>query len=223
MHHWIEGAPDLEAVYNNICEHLDSMSGYTPTRDRVFRVYEMLKPEDVKVIIVGQDPYKTYQGTHYADGIAFSLGLTSGHDDPDSGTFGIGGSQRTIEKALGKQLRSRDLEYLVRQGVLLINSYCTTTCVGKDRHTFWAPFTIGILRRAYNARHSLGLSLFSWGSVGRDLCIRSRIHNLSNVTYSHACHPSPHNESEYSSVPEDKRFAKCNHFQYMELLGIKFN
>ena len=45
----------------------------TPTHEDVFRAFEMVKPEDVKVVIIGQDPYPTPGD---ADGLSFSTRAT---------------------------------------------------------------------------------------------------------------------------------------------------
>lgn len=87
-----------------------------PEKEKVFSALDLVAPEDVKVVIVGQDPYHT---PGQAQGLAFSL--------PD--TAKTQPSMRNILKELyddtGIERTSQDLTNWTTQGVLLLNRSLT--------------------------------------------------------------------------------------------------
>lgn len=87
-----------------------------PEKEKVFSALDLVAPEDVTVVIVGQDPYHT---PGQAQGLAFSL--------PD--TAKTQPSMRNILKELyddtGIERTSQDLTNWTTQGVLLLNRSLT--------------------------------------------------------------------------------------------------
>lgn len=85
-----------------------------PTQENVMRALDMVAPDDVKVVILGQDPYHTPE---VASGLAFSV---------DAGVK-LPPSMRNIRKELvsdigGEEPVTGDLTPWARQGVLLLNT-----------------------------------------------------------------------------------------------------
>lgn len=80
-----------------------------PKSDEVFKIYKLLSPKDIKVVIIGQEPY--YNGN--ADGIAFSC------------KDNISPSLQKMFEAIPNCSYNINLERWVKQGVFLINSYLT--------------------------------------------------------------------------------------------------
>jgi uracil-DNA glycosylase len=208
MEYWLNDSPDLRAAYNNIVEYLDRQINYTPERHNVFRMFEMIKPEAVRVVIIGQDPYKAYNGVHYADGIAFSL-------KSNDNEF-IGGSQINMSASLGKPLRHYQFDYLIHQGVLMLNSALTTPMT-KGTHDYWKPFTVGILRKLLNMSVGKYIIIRSWGGKAREIANIAGVIDYPSADYKTTCHPSPRNMGEDSNIPLDKQFIKCNHLQEISL------
>lgn len=87
-----------------------------PAKEKVFAALELVAPEDVKVVIIGQDPYHT---PGQAQGLSFSL--------PDGAKTQP--SMRNILKELkddiGIERDSQDLTGWAKQGVLLLNRSLT--------------------------------------------------------------------------------------------------
>lgn len=92
-----------------------------PRRDLVFRAFHLVEPDEVCVILVGQDPYPGLHphspGEGVADGVAFSA---RGLPLPKS-------LERMLDNQLDEGLVTRlptdsDLEPWARQGVLLLNT-----------------------------------------------------------------------------------------------------
>ena len=86
-----------------------------PARRLMFNAFELTPVEDVKVVIIGQDPYHQ---PHQAMGLSFSV--PTGVKLPPS----LVNIYKEIESDLGIKMRNDgDLTYLAKQGVLLINAY----------------------------------------------------------------------------------------------------
>ena len=111
-----------------------------PSTDRVFRALNLCTPDNIKVIMAAQDPYNALwkDGGNIADGLAFSCGLTK---SPQPSLRNI---YKGIKKTVGSSTmeeQSWDLEYLAKQGVLLINSTLTVRSNYANSHKgLWTEF-----------------------------------------------------------------------------------
>ncbi|MCQ2793201.1 MAG: uracil-DNA glycosylase [Bacilli bacterium] len=87
-----------------------------PPRNLMFNAFNLIDPLDVKVVIIGQDPY---HNPNQAMGLSFSVPL--GIKLPPS----LINIYKEIENDLGVKMNydSGDLTYLGKQGALLINAY----------------------------------------------------------------------------------------------------
>lgn len=189
---------ELESIYNDVMLELTKRdpSTYTPDVSNIFRAFELVRPEDIKIVIVGQDPYPKKYGQHIADGLCFS-------------SYEIQPSLKNIEKALLKSglikkgFSSGHLSKWAQQGILLLNKYLTHS--GRQMDTFWAPFTSCILNRICRQNRDIFVCL--WGNkakeMGEYLPDNPKIHIL------RWAHPSPYNVK----LPEEFRFENCNHFK----------
>lgn len=91
----------------------------TPIAEDVFKAYELTRPENVKVVIIGMDPY--YNGS--AMGLAFSVNPEFGKIPPS-----LKNIFKVIEKNIGKPSKcskTGDLTYWAEQGVFLLNASLT--------------------------------------------------------------------------------------------------
>lgn len=111
---------------------------YPPVRDR-FRALELLDPDDVTVIILGQDPY---HGAGEAHGLAFSVPV--GVKMPPS--------LRNIFREVADDIKipmsqSTDLTRWSRQGVLLLNTALTVAPgkPGSHANSGWKRVTDAII------------------------------------------------------------------------------
>lgn len=107
----------------------ESRVATTPHRRDIFKVFYMMDPHNIKVVIFGQDPYYTIDkisGQYQANGISFSV--NEGQEVPIS--------LKHIYEELVKEYREAGMEYVVpphgvldywiSQGVFLINRALTT-------------------------------------------------------------------------------------------------
>ena len=106
----------IELVENIYEGYYGNKKPIYPEKEKVFSALDLVAPESVKVVIVGQDPYHT---PGQAQGLAFSL--------PD--TAKTQPSMRNILKELyddiGIERTSQDLTNWTTQGVLLLNRSLT--------------------------------------------------------------------------------------------------
>lgn len=92
-----------------------------PPRDTVFRAYELVKPANVRVVIIGLEPYPqvtTGPSVHtVADGLAFSSSVSSHPASLRSLFYNL-----WVHDHLAKPPPTADLKSWARQGVLLVNA-----------------------------------------------------------------------------------------------------
>lgn len=176
-----------------------------PPKNQLFRALELCAPEDVRVVIVGQDPY---HGDGQANGLSFSV--ASGVKIPPS--------LRNIYKALPKEsgdssLReSGDLESWARQGVLMLNAVLSVRAHYPASHASkgWEKFTDAILKVVGENQSQVVYML--WGAYAQQKA--KNVDKDKNLILE-SVHPSP--LSAYKGWFDAHHFAKAN-----EYLG-KFN
>ncbi len=111
-----------------------------PPPAKVFRAFELTKPEDVKVVILGQDPYHT---PGVADGLAFSSQPQNPVPPSLLNMF------KEIESEFGiKCERNPDLTRWATQGVLLLNVSLSVGAGQANSHVDfgWHMFTDAVIR-----------------------------------------------------------------------------
>ena len=152
---------------------------YPPGR-QIFKAFELTPLPDVKVVILGQDPY---HGPGQAMGLCFSV--------PDSvpAPPSLKNIFREIETDCGIRMSgSPNLEPWARQGVLLLNAILTVRAGAPASHGSigWQTFTDAVIR--YISTHLEGVVFLLWGNFARgkrELIDTTRHHVLE------AAHPSP--------------------------------
>jgi uracil-DNA glycosylase len=162
--------------------HAEKAAGeriYPPGRD-IFKAFELTPVDQVKVVILGQDPY---HGPGQAMGLCFSV--------PDSvpAPPSLKNIFREIETDCGVRMSgSPNLEPWARQGVLLLNAILTVRAGAPASHgaISWQTFTDAVIR--YISTHLEGVVFLLWGNFARskrELIDTTRHHVLE------AAHPSP--------------------------------
>ena len=131
---------------------------FIPSKDSIFRCLE-LEPSEVKVVILGQDPYPN--PTH-AMGLAFSVN-SSIKPLPAS----LNNIFKELDSDLGIKRSNGDLSEWASQGVLLLNRSLTVIPKLSDSHSDigWHEFTEEVIR-VVAARGAIGVL---WGKQAQDL------------------------------------------------------
>lgn len=126
---------DFEDIILALAKQTKDGKRFTPTLKNIFRAFEECPYNELKVVIVGQDPYP---GLNQADGIAFSL------KDADVMQPSLEYILKAINKTVYNGVKAsvdKDLTRWANQGVLLLNTALTTN-IGKigQHYLIWRPF-----------------------------------------------------------------------------------
>ncbi len=127
-----------------------------PHPKNIFRAFEMCAPTDIKVVILGQDPYHT---PGVADGLAFST--IPGNQVPPS----LQNIFKEIQEEFGGPIdKNPDLTRWAEQGVLLLNASLSVQSGMANSHADygWHQFTDAVIKAiSDNTEHVVFLL---WGA-----------------------------------------------------------
>ncbi len=178
---------------------------YPPGKD-IFRAFDCCSFEDIKVVIIGQDPY---HGPGQANGLCFSV--AEGITMPPS----LKNIFKEIAQDLGKPLpASGDLGRWAEQGVLLLNATLTVraSSPGSHQNKGWEEFTDAAIRKVSDEKQNVVFLL--WGAYAQK---KGEIIDRSKHLVLMSAHPSP--------FSADRGFFGCRHFskanQYLKSKGLK--
>lgn len=165
-----------------------------PKGKYIFRAFDACPFDDVKVVILGQDPYPTRGHAH---GLCFSC---------DENVWPLPKSLKNIFKELEADLGippadNGDLNRWAAQGVLLLNSVLTVQEGKTDSHKGkgWEQFTDAVIN-ALNERKE-GVVYLLWGS--KAIKKATNVDRSKNLVLT-APHPSP--------LSAHRGFFGCKHF-----------
>lgn len=115
----------------------------------VFRAFRLCPYRDLKVVIIGQDPYpQTVKGRPVAQGVAFANNAATAKDSLSPSLRVLMESVIDFSVPHGRITFAPDLEKWERQGVLLLNSALTCEAGRPGSHTLlWRPFMVSFLER----------------------------------------------------------------------------
>ncbi len=173
-----------------------------PPKEQVFSALKLTEFSEVKVVILGQDPY---HGPKQANGLCFSVNA----DQP------LPPSLRNIYKELAsdigcQQPANGDLSSWAKQGVLLLNTVLTVEAAKANSHKGrgWESFTDEVIKSLNKASHPIVFLL--WGSQAQ--AKSSLIKNPKHTILS-APHPSP--------LSAHRGFFGCKHFSKTNQLLVE--
>ena len=176
-----------------------------PAHPDVFRAFHLTSFANLKVVILGQDPY---HGVGQANGLCFSV--STGVSFPPS----LQNIFKELEDDLGiSKPQSGDLAAWAEQGILLLNTTLTVRQGAPASHQGkgWETFTDEVIRCISQTKEKIVFVL--WGASAR------RKKSLIDVT-KHTCiesvHPSP--LSAYRGFFGSKPFSRIN--QLLRQQGI---
>jgi uracil-DNA glycosylase len=182
----------------------------------VLEAFRYAEPKDIRVIIIGQDPYP--QASH-ACGLSFSRPRPASIH-PSS----LGNIYKACERAgLEEPPAHGDLRGWARQGVLLLNTFLTKTAIfrvesgrakvisnkNKKMHAFWGDYTRAVLEEvlAINPK----CCVFLWGVPAAERFGGAEAKFAPGGShFLRYAHPSPINGSS--------NFAECDHFERAKAL-----
>lgn len=170
-----------------------------PPADDIFNAFHFTPLADVKVVILGQDPYHEEGQAH---GLCFSV--KKGVDIPPS----LQNIYKELNADLGCTIPNHGyLEKWAHQGVLMLNTVLTVRAHAANSHKGigWEEFTDAAIRILNEIDRPIVYLL--WGRPAR--MKKSMLNNPKHLILE-AAHPSP--LSAYNGFFGCRHFSKCNDF-----------
>jgi len=193
-----------EDIQSNYFQDLNKFIDYKykhltifPEYKDIFRAFNLLTPSEIKVVIIGQDPY---HGKDQANGLAFSV----------SDECKIPPSLKNIFKELVDDTgcnkpKNGNLSSWSKKGVLLINSVLTVEEAKPNSHKDkgWEVFTDSLIEKL--SIHFTNLVFILWGSQSQK---KVKLIDENKHLVLKAPHPSP--LSSYRGFFGSKPFSQTN-------------
>ncbi|MCR1872940.1 MULTISPECIES: uracil-DNA glycosylase [Mammaliicoccus] len=190
QHDFSEMEAFLEEAYQNTTVY--------PARENVYQAFDLTPLDNVKVVILGQDPY---HGPNQAHGLAFSV-------QPDA-KFppSLRNIYKELESDIGCKRTSPHLQDWAKEGVLLLNTVLTVEAHKAHSHKNigWEIFTNEIIKSI--SRELEDVVFILWGKPAQEkikLIDTERHHIIKSV------HPSP--LSAHRGFFGSKPFSETNQF-----------
>lgn len=165
---------------------------YPPAKN-IFSAFDLTLFENVKVVLLGQDPY---HGPGQAHGLCFSV--PDGVRPPPS----LGNIFKELKTDLGIPIPSNgNLQKWARQGVLLLNATLTVRAntPGSHQQKGWEKFTDAVIKTL--SEEKSGLVFLLWGKYAQ---AKEALIDKTKHLVLKAAHPSP--------FSADSGFFGCRHF-----------
>ncbi len=179
-------------------EYLSNKTIYPPPKF-LFHAFNMTPFDQVKVVILGQDPY---HGPKQAHGLCFSV--QKGVKIPPS----LVNIYKEIENDLGiPRPDTGNLDHWAKQGVLMLNATLTVEArkAGSHQKKGWEEFTDAVIKVLSDKKNNL--VFFLWGAYAQK---KGSIVDSNKHLILKAPHPSP--LSAHRGFLGCGHFSKCNHY-----------
>jgi uracil-DNA glycosylase len=176
-----------------------------PNMFDIFNALKISSYEDVRVVILGQDPY---HGEGQAHGLSFSV--KPGISTPPS----LLNMYKELQSDLGCYIPNNGfLEKWAKQGVLLLNTALTVRANSANSHKGmgWETFTDSIIKHLNNREEPVIFMLWGNNAKSKKPLILNKRHIILE-----AAHPSP--LSAFSGFFGCKHFSKAN--EQLENMGF---
>lgn len=172
--------PYFVSLVNTLHKEKENGCVIYPKGGDIFKAFELTPLDQVKVVILGQDPY---HNPGQAMGLSFSV--------PDSmpAPPSLKNIFKEIESDLGIRMSgSPNLEPWARQGVLLLNAILTVRANSPASHSSlgWQEFTDAVIRHL--SENCEGIVFLLWGNFARS---KRPLIDTGKHYVLEAAHPSP--------------------------------
>jgi uracil-DNA glycosylase len=177
---------------------------YPPGKE-IFRAFDACNFENLKVVIIGQDPY---HGPGQANGLCFSVRPDVKMPPSLVNIF------KEIKNDLGKSIPTNgDLGRWAEQGVLLLNATLTVreSQPGSHQKQGWEEFTDSIIQKVSHEKEHVVFLL--WGAFAQK---KGEMIDRKKHLVLMSAHPSPFSATGFFGC---KHFSKTN--EYLRSKGLK--
>lgn len=196
--------PYFQQLIEFVKSEYNTNTVYPPGKE-IFKAFDSCDFEQVKVVIIGQDPY---HGPGQANGLCFSV--RDGVRMPPS----LVNIFKEIKVDLNKPIpASGDLERWANQGVLLLNATLTVraSTPGSHQNKGWETFTDAVIKTISDQKENLVFLL--WGAYAQK---KGEVIDRNKHLVLMSAHPSP--------FSADRGFFGCKHFSkanaYLKSKGL---
>ena len=196
--------PYFNALIDFVKQEYRTQTIYPPGKE-IFKAFDCCDFADVKVVIIGQDPY---HGPGQANGLCFSV--RDGIRVPPS----LVNIFKEIREDLKKPIPpSGDLERWARQGVLLLNATLTVraSTPGSHQNKGWEVFTDAAIKKISDEKEHVVFLL--WGAYAQK---KGEVIDRSKHLVLMSAHPSPFSADR--GFFGSKHFSKAN--EYLKSKGL---
>lgn len=169
-----------------------------PPKDQIFRALELNPFDQVKVVIIGQDPY---HNDFQANGLCFSVSENVKIPPSLKNIF------TELKEDLGIERKKKELDDWAEQGVLLLNSTLTVKAHEANSHKDlgWEKFTDFVIQEISDKKENVVFVL--WGAFAQK---KEEFIDSSKHIIIKSSHPSPF--SVYRGFSGSKPFSKINDY-----------
>ncbi|MCF6366042.1 MAG: uracil-DNA glycosylase [Bacteroidales bacterium] len=171
---------------------------YPPGKE-IFNAFDLCPVENVKVVIIGQDPY---HGKGQAHGLCFSV--KDGVKTPPS----LKNIYKELYDDLGKEIpETGNISHWAEQGVLMLNATLTVRAgnAGSHQNKGWEIFTDAVIKKISKEKENLVFLL--WGAYAQK---KGQVIDTDKHYILKSPHPSPF--SAHTGFLGNKHFSKTNAF-----------
>jgi uracil-DNA glycosylase len=171
--------PYFKELTNFVKEEYASNTCF-PKGDKIFEAFNLCAFDDLKVVIIGQDPY---HGVGQANGLCFSVNEGMAHPPSLINIF------KEINTDLNVSYpKSGNLERWAKQGVLLLNATLTVKAhnAGSHQKKGWEQFTDAIISKISKEKENVVFLL--WGGYAKKKGVKIDTNKHCVLT---SGHPSP--------------------------------
>ncbi|MCD1118309.1 uracil-DNA glycosylase [Chryseobacterium turcicum] len=179
-------------------EHEYATEKVFPPKNQIFRALDLTAFENVKVVIIGQDPY---HNDFQANGLCFSVSEQVKAPPSLKNIF------TELKDDVGVERASKELDDWAKQGVLLLNATLTVRAHSPNSHKDlgWEKFTNFIIKEISDKKENVVFVL--WGAFAQK---KAELINPAKHFILKSAHPSPF--SVYRGFYGSKPFSKINEY-----------
>ena len=169
-----------------------------PPKNQIFRALELTEFDDIKVVIIGQDPY---HNDFQANGLCFSVSENVAAPPSLKNIF------IELKNDVGAERTKKELDDWAQQGVLLLNATLTVKAHEPNSHRDlgWEKFTNYIIKEISDQKENVVFVLWGAFAQKKEEFIDSSMHFVIK-----SAHPSPF--SVYRGFFGSKPFSKINEY-----------
>ncbi len=177
-----------------------------PPKNQIFRALELTPFDEVKVVIIGQDPY---HNDDQANGLCFSVSENVSAPPSLKNIF------TELKEDLGIKRTKKELDDWAEQGVLLLNATLTVEAHSPNSHKDlgWEKFTDYIIKEISANKQNVVFVL--WGAFAQK---KEELIDPSKHFIIKSAHPSPF--SVYRGFYGSKPFSRINEYLKSKNSGI---